>query len=56
MMLKDLKDKLELEKIQRRICVWWTKAKLSEGQAAKLLGMDRVEARKLREKFGIEEA
>jgi hypothetical protein len=40
-----------LEDTQARICLYWHQGRLSEGQAAHLLGLDRLGARELRDRL-----
>lgn len=42
-----------LDSTRRRICEFWRDGKLSEGQAAHLLGMSRTEARVTAEELGV---
>lgn len=42
-----------LDATRRRICEYWRDAKLTEGQAAHLLGMSRIEARVTAEELGV---
>ncbi len=42
-----------LDATRRRICEYWRDARLSEGQAAHLLGMTRTEARVMAEELGV---
>ena len=43
----------QLDAMRRRICQHWQAAKLSEGQAAHLLGVDRLEARRISIALGV---
>lgn len=42
-----------LDATRRRICSYWRDGKLSEGQAAALMGMNRIEARVTAEELGV---
>lgn len=42
-----------LDATRRRICSYWRDGKLSEGQAAELMGMSRTEARVTAEELGV---
>lgn len=42
-----------LDATRRRICEFWRDGKLSEGQAAQLLGMTRIEARVTADELGV---
>lgn len=42
-----------LDATRRRICEYWRDGKLTEGQAAHLLGMSRIEARVTAEELGV---
>lgn len=43
----------DLDNTRRRICHYWRDGKLTEGQAAHLLGMNRLEARVTAEELGV---